>query len=261
MWAIFVRETAAVVIEGHHPRFADEFGQGARVSQAFRMVGNGLTAFDVRFSTDRLLTLLIRCELAQIAIPESREEPREAVVHTWFVTIKRVSGVEWRRITFPPEEHSHARVYVVRLQLINAAPVEDGTAAQVRHEPPPDRRPRVALVVSKDNVLGGGTLWIADRRQVGSLSLRVLTHARTAYEQFRAVVTPALPSALRSMGLVVIVAIVYQGALLTVVYALLIGGFTSSTRRASSAGAGVVTITQVHSRTPTANNPSKTGTS
>src|SRR6266508_4043025 len=65
-WIVFVRETPAVAIQGRHVRPAYEFGEGARVSQVFEMVGNGLTALDVQFVADRMATLLVSCELLRI---------------------------------------------------------------------------------------------------------------------------------------------------------------------------------------------------
>lgn len=220
-WWVFVRETPAVTIQGYHPRAADEFGQSARVSQAFRMTANGLSAVEVQFSTSEPLTLLVRCTLSEISPPGSRDEPREAIAtSSRFVTIKRVSGVEWRRISFPGVEASDKRWYVLRLELIGAVRADD--ASQPLHAPASDSRPRVALVVSNDNVFGGGALWISDRRQLGSLSLRAFTHRRTAYERFRADVTPALAPILRNAAVDLVIFVTYQWALLTVLYVLLI---------------------------------------
>ena len=214
IWAVFIRETPALTIEGAHPWFANEFGEGAQVSETFEMSGNGLTAVDVRFSTDRPVTLIVRCELSQLYTTDPGR--------TWFATIKRVSGVEWRRIQFPPIEWSNANVYTLGLQLIAAVPI-DAAAPQATHDRPSDKRPRVALVISKDNVLGGGLLFIADSRRIGSLSLRAFTRQRTAYGRFRVDVTPKLPPALRHAAVDVLLAIAYQWALLTVIYSLVVG--------------------------------------
>ena len=218
-WAIFFRETPAVVIEGHHLRLADEFWKGRPVSQTFQMFGNGLTAVAVQFSSDRPAAVLVQCELSQIYPSPLRDT---APTRMWSSTRTRASVAEWRRIEFPPIDASNGRVYVLRLQLIAATPI-DGPVPQPIREHAPESGPRVALVVSKDNVLGGGQLRIGDQRQVGSLSLRAFTRARTAYERFRADVAPALPPVMRDARVAVGLAMVYQWALLTVVFALLTG--------------------------------------
>jgi hypothetical protein len=228
IWSVFVRETPAVQIQGYHLKAADEFGRGARVTQAFRMLGGGLSDLDVQFSTDRPLTLMIRCEVTET--DDRGEHPR--TVANQVVTAKRVSGVEWRRISFAPVDSSDKRWYFLRLELIGSAAADDFRPGAV--ETSTDRRDRVAVMVSRDNVFGGGAMWIADNRQLGSLSLRAFSRRRTAYARFRAGVTPSLPPPLRSGFVDIAIAVVYQAALLTVIYAWLAGG---ATRRRVDAGA------------------------
>jgi hypothetical protein len=235
-WAFFVGETPALTIQGYHLKSADDFGQGAGVSQLFAMNGDGLSAMAVQFSTDRPLTLLLRCELAEIAPPGSPGESPYAFGSTsLFVTIKNVSGVEWRRIRFPTVEASNKRWYVLRLALVKAVPADaiaDTTPAT------PDPLPRVGLMVSRENVFGGGALWISDRRQLGSLSIRAFTQRRTAYARFRADLTPVLPPLLRNAGIQLALFVGYQAALLIVVYVLLAGVVISSSVPAAAGSTG-----------------------
>lgn len=218
-WSVFVRETPAVTIEGFHRKAADEFGEGVQVSQAFRMTANGLDAVDVQFSTDQPLTLMVRCDLAEISEPRNESERLSS---TQFITFKQVSGVEWRRISFPTvEETSDKRWYLLRLNLISA--VAPGGSAARPASPSAVEKPRVGPIISTDNVFGGGSMWIADRRQLGSLSLRAFTRRRTAYARFRADVVPTLPRALQNPVVHLGLAGGYQAAMLAVVYALLFG--------------------------------------
>ena len=230
VWVAFIRETPAVTIQGYHRKSADEFGRGAVISQAFHMEASGFAAADVQFSTDRPLTLLLRCDLTPIDEPDAE---RTAPPVTQFVTIKRVSGVEWRRLSFPGEESSGLRWYLLRLELVGAMPADDPSPVPIK--PSADRRDlfsgRVGVIVSIDNVYGGGAMWIGDRRQIGSLSLRAFTHRRTAFERFRADVAPSLPRALRSVVVELAIAAAYQVALLTVLYALLVGDVGRDIRR------------------------------
>src|SRR6266511_3564766 len=113
-WMVFVRETPAVTIQGQHTRTANEFGEGAKVSQTFEMMGNGLTAIEVQFATDQMATLLVSCELARFDASRPDEPITE---HMWSVPIKRISGVRWQRLTFPALEDSKNRAYMLRLHL------------------------------------------------------------------------------------------------------------------------------------------------
>lgn len=234
IWSVFIGETAAVSIQGYHLKAADEFGDGVQLSQAFLMNANGLSAIDVQFSTDQPLTLLVRYEVSEITPPGTYEETRQAIRgSSGYLTVKQLSGVEWRRISFPRMDGSDKRWFALRLALNDAVPSDEAypklSAAR------PDRRPRVGLMVSRENVFGGGALWIADRRQLGSMSVRVFSQRRTAYERFRADLAPTLPPMFKHAAVELLIAIAYQGALLIVVYALLMGGLTS--RPISSAAA------------------------
>jgi hypothetical protein len=219
MWTFFVREAPAVSIQGSHRRLVEEFGRGAPISQAFLMIGNGLRAIDVRFDADTPATLLMRCELTQIPTPGTTEP---VVARAWFETVKRISGTEWRRLSFPAVEASNARSFVLRLQLIRAV-AADGDPAAALMRAPADGDPRVAVLASKENVVVGGVLSIADRRQNGSLFLRAFTRTRTAYSRFRADVAPTLPGVLKNPIVELAILIVYQWALLTVIFSVLAG--------------------------------------
>jgi hypothetical protein len=225
-WAAFFHETPAVSIQGYHRKSADEFGRGAIIAQAFHMEASGFAAADVQFSTDRPLNLLLRCDLTPIDEPNAE---RTAPAVTQFVTIKRVSGVEWRRLSFPREEGSSLRWYLLRLELIGAAPAGDDSPLPVK--PSAERRDRVGVIVSIDNVFGGGALWVDDRRQIGSLSIRAFSRWRTAFDRFRIDVAPKLPRALQSVVVEVALVAAYQLALLTVLYALLVGDAGRDMRR------------------------------
>jgi hypothetical protein len=228
--AAFFRETPAVAIQGFHRKSADEFGRGVAISQAFEFQASGFAAVEVQFSTDRPLNLLLRAELTPIDEPNAA---RSAPAVSQFVTIKRVSGVEWRRIAFPSEETAGMRWYLLRLELIGAAPADDPSPMPLKS--PADRPDllsgRVGVIVSIDNVYGGGAMWIDDRRQIGSLSLRAFSHWRTAFERFRVDVAPKLPRALQSVAVEIAIAAAYQLALLTVLYALLVGDAGRDMRR------------------------------
>ena len=190
---------------------------------------SGFAAVDVQFSTDRPLNLLLRTELTPIDEPNAK---RSAPAVIRFVTIKRLSGVEWRRIAFPGEETAGMRWYLLRLELIDAVPTDEPGPSPAK--PPADRQDRVGMIVSIDNVFGGGAMWIGEQRQLGSLSLRAFSHWRTAYQRFRIDVAPTLPRALQSGLVEIAIAAAYQVALLVVLYALLIGDARTSGAGASS---------------------------
>jgi hypothetical protein len=216
-WTFFLREAPAVSIEGNHRRDVDEFGRGVPVSQTFVMIGNGLRGIDVRFDADTPATLLVRCELAQIATPGVTEP---LVSREWFENVKRVSGTEWRRLSFPAIASSNGRSFVLRLQVIRAVVADGDPAARMRL---PADAPPVAIVASKENIVGGGMLSISERPQNGSLFLRAFTTTRTAYSRFRADVAPTLPGALKNPIVELAILIGYQWALLAVIFSVLTG--------------------------------------
>jgi hypothetical protein len=228
-WTLFVRTTPAVAIAGQHRRLIAEFGAGVPVVQAFQMLGNGLNAVDVQFSAETPTTLLVRCELSQIEPRNPLESPTPYAESTitrysdsWVATIKRVSGVEWRTITFPAVDSSDRRIYALRLQLAGAASEDDVAAARLRGFPR-GGAPGVALVASRENVLGGGALWISDRRQIGSLSMRAFALERTGYGLMRAQILPGLPPPLSNPAVAIALVAAYQVALLIVVFTLVAG--------------------------------------
>lgn len=233
-WTFFVREAPAVSILGNHRRDVEAFGRGVPISQMFLMIGNGLRGIDVRLAADTPATLLIRCQLAQIAPSPGISEP--LVSREWFENVKRVSGTEWRRLSFPAIGASNARLFVLRLQVIRAVVADGDPAARMRL---PADGPRIAIVASKDNVVGGGMLSISERPQNGSLFLRAFTTTRTAYSRFRADVAPTLPGVLKSPIVELAVLIGYQWALLTVVFSVLTGAGGAMSPGATTAAVSV----------------------
>jgi hypothetical protein len=225
-WYVFVRETPAVSIEGQNRRVIEEFGRGEAVLQLLN-ARKDLASFEIRVSTTTPTTLFLQCDLLDIQRGTPAEPPtqfgegtRVAVRATWAATLAGVSGVEWRRIAIPRVDAPDEGTYAVRLRLVDAMPASGAP----RPHPaglPAGGIPGVALIASKDNVLGGGAMWIGERRQLGSVSLHVFTGSRTAYERFRAQIAPRLPRPLGHPAVVVAIAVAYQCALAAVVYALL----------------------------------------
>jgi hypothetical protein len=228
-WTVFVRTTPALVIEGAHTAPVRQFGEGTPVAQTFRMIGNELDAIAVQFSSETPANLLVQCDLLETSPGPDRSE---RVLHSWSTTIKRVSGVEWRRLELPPLASSHRRTLMLRLQLIGAAAVDTSIPLEMRNLRP-EARPQVAVIASTDNVFGGGMLWVGEHRETGSLSLRAYTRRRTAYQRYRAEVAPALPPILRSGAVAVLLAVAYQWALLTVIYRLIADALTAREPRAA----------------------------
>jgi hypothetical protein len=220
-WWVFVRPTPALTIAGSHPTEVIEFHAGTRISQTFQMVGSNLDAIAVRFSTDEPVTFLVQCELTPITTASAQDDPAEP--YRWSTTVKRVSGTEWRRLEFPAIASSHRQTYVFRMELIAAARVEDGVPRPIGKSP----WPKVTVIASGDNVIGGGSFHIGSDRQVGSLSMRAFTRSRTAYAQYQTDVAPTLPALVRNGVVAVALAVVYQWALLTLAFRLLAGALTA----------------------------------
>jgi hypothetical protein len=218
LWDVFVRKTPALAIVGQHLHAAEAFGDGTPITQSFGMPANGLTAFELRVSAAQPATMLVRCELLR----QHTMRPEPVVERQWLATIKRVTGVEWRRVTFPAIADSRGGdPFTLRLQLLAAAPADEptGSLEQLRLNP----QLKIGVMVSSDNVLGGGALYIGDRRQLGSLALRAYTQRSTAYERFRGEIVPTLPGVFKETSVTISLLAAYQIALATVLYAVLTG--------------------------------------
>jgi hypothetical protein len=213
-----VREHPAVSIQGDQGLLSDEFGTGVPITQTFQMKGGGLTAIDVSFRADEPVDLLLSCELSRMDVTRPGAE---ISLHAWPITLKRVSGTEWRRLTFPPIALSNGETYVLRLRLVDAVSPGDRRLKRA-HAGARTNQPRVAVTVSADNVSEGGSLWIGQTRQVGSLSIRAFTGTRTTYQQFSANVATTWPPVWRMLSVQIAIALVYQLALLALVYLVLI---------------------------------------
>jgi hypothetical protein len=225
-WAVFVRQTPALRIQGSHTAPVHEFYNGIPVSQTFQMVGSDLNAIAVQFSTDEPVTFVVQCDVLP-TVPAAAADAA-APRYSWATTVKRVAGTEWRRIELPTTiQSSHLGTYTFRLQLIAAARAEEPLRQRIGNGP----WPRVAIIASTDNVIGGGSFVVGEDRQVGSLSMRAFTTRRTAYERFQADVAPTLPPVLRHAGVAIALAILYQWALFTVAYNLIGDALMSPARR------------------------------
>jgi O-antigen ligase/polysaccharide polymerase Wzy-like membrane protein len=217
-WIVF-REMPAVAIQGRQVRLADDFGKRVPLTQTFQMIGPDLSAIDVRLAADPPATVLVRCDVSVI---ESEKSEPSAPPRTFWLTVRNVADPQWHRLALPALATAKVATFVVRLRLAARTPA-DGPASTARSSAP-DGAPRVAIAVSDDNVLGGGQLYIDDKRQLGSLSMRAYTSAPTAWVRLRNTLDPALPPGLGNRAVFVAVMIVgYQLAFVAVMYTLLTG--------------------------------------
>jgi len=104
------------------------------------------------------------------------------------------------RLSFTRDASSHERWYTLEIRL----PGEPGA---------PDER-NVGVVVSRDNPLRGGVLWVDDVRQPGSLRLRAEREGRPLLRQFETEVVPHLPAPLRNPWAQAGLALLFHWALL-----------------------------------------------
>ena len=110
------------------------------------------------------------------------------------------------RLPFTRDASSHDRWYTLEIRL----PGEPGA---------PDER-NVGVVVSRDNPMRGGVLWVDAVRQPGSLRLRAERQARPLLRQFEAEVAPNLPAPLRNPWAQAGLAVLFHWALIMIALAL-----------------------------------------
>jgi hypothetical protein len=205
-------------IHGDQPIVVNEFGDGVLVSQLFRMNVDGLSAISVQLASDRPAAVRVFCQLQQ-AYDESPDKYTD--LRTWTQKLARVSDLDWYRLEFPPVPESHGRLYVLRLQLFDVR--DAAVPPRPKSVSSSTGAPHIVIAASADNVREGGVLWIGEARQVGSLFLRGHVDGETAYARFQQTLAPKLPRPFRSWRIQASIVIAYHWALLTFLYAMLLG--------------------------------------
>jgi hypothetical protein len=205
-----VSHAPTVLIQGEQPIPMPEFGDGAELTQAFGMTGDGLKGVSVQLFSDQPTTLDVLCELQQ----RFEDMPAAyAEIYRWTTTLRDVSGTQWRRFDFPPLAASAGRFYAFRIRVLDSEPHRKGAAAA--------GRPHVAIAAFSDNVRRGGILWVDGARQTGSLYFQAHGDGETAFARFRLNVEPQLPWPLRNQAIQLVLVLILHWALLTSCHAML----------------------------------------
>ena len=210
--------TPSVMIEGEEPIQIAAFGDGAQVTQAFGMTADGLRGVSVRLSSDRPATLEVLCELQR----RFEDMPGAyAEIYRWTTILQDVSGTQWRRFDFPPLDGSAGRFYAFSIRILepDSKPAQGAGDRAVKVV----ERPHVTLTGFADNVRGGGVLWLAGTRQVGSLFFQAHGDGETAYARFRLRIEPRLPWPLRNLAVQIMLMLMLNWALLMSCHAMLFG--------------------------------------
>jgi hypothetical protein len=175
-YILFFRH-AIFQIEGERPVPIEAFGDGATVTHAFLMDGDGLRAISVRIVADQPLSLRVVYKLLRLYDPAPGAENNPnlyTATYAWTGTLSLRAGDQWQRIEFPSVGKSHDRWYGFEIRLLDAT--------NLARRPAQSPRPSVRVMASEDNPPRGGKLWINGVRQHGALFIRA--HAGTIYEQF-----------------------------------------------------------------------------
>lgn len=189
-----------------------EFVDGADISQAFMMLGDGLQAIRVLVRSNTNASLRVQWDLWRAEIEPSSSA---ASAFSGVATFDVIPGRQWQVLTLPRDGSSNDRWYTVRLRLLDAAQRPLGRGMK------PVDRVRVSVAASRDNPARGGVLWIDGLRQPGSLYMAAERSGKTAYERFVAAAVPQLPSAFRFEIVHWLIAITVHSALIVFAYALL----------------------------------------
>ena len=177
-YIVFVDRDGVFAIEGGDVDEIAEFGNGAVVSQAFLMRGDGLHSVRVLLNTDVPATVRIQWVLWN-GIPEEPAQLTRAFdgVEAFTVT----PGRTWHSLRFLRHGSSNDRWFTIELRLLDVAAASGSL------------RPHVSLVASRDNLRRGGALWVNEVRKPGSLFLRAAFTGRTLYRRFLIEAVPQLP--------------------------------------------------------------------
>lgn len=173
------------------------------VEHAFLMRGAGLNGVVIELDALVLTDVTIEWTLWR----GHRDEPDTMTrAYQSSESVRLHRGRQSVRLSFTRDASSHDRWYTIQLRVLG----EPGA---------PDER-NVGVVVSRDNPMRGGVLWVDDVRQPGSLRLRAERQGRSLLRQFETEVVPHLPAPLRNPVAQAAIAILFHWALLLVALSL-----------------------------------------
>lgn len=178
-FAVFVARDGVFRINGNDAYEVTELGNGATVSQAFYMRGDGLRAVAVRLSARAPAAVTVKWTIwrGTLDVPKNMTPAAEGIER-----IDLVAGRRWQVFQVTRDASSHNRWYTIQLQLVEALP--DPSAA-------------VGISASRDNPERGGVFWVNAVRQTGSLTLRAERQGRTLHRRFLIEAAPNLPRPLQ----------------------------------------------------------------
>ena len=106
-------------IEGVRPITIAEFADGATVSHAFLMRGDGLQAVSVLFNSTTAASVRVQWTVWR-GYPDEPSEMSLAFEETQDLQLR--PGSQWRSLTLPRDSSSHDRWYIIRLRLREPRP-------------------------------------------------------------------------------------------------------------------------------------------
>lgn len=177
------------------------------VKHSFLMRGSGLNGVVVELDALVMTDARIEWTLWR-GYPDEPDTMTRAFQSSESISLHR--GRQSVRLSFTRDSSSNDRWYTIELRL----PGEPGA---------PDER-NVGVVVSRDNPMRGGVLWVDDVRQPGSLRLRAERQGPPLLRQFENEVVPHLPVPLRNPWAQAGLALLFHWALLMTGLALVSEG-------------------------------------
>jgi len=182
IYLVFINRGGGLAIEGTQPYEITASSDGALVTHAFLMRGDGLHALQIRWHSDMRAAARIKWTLWS-GTPEIGNMPR-AFEGTELLSLR--PGRQWKPLQFVRSGTSNNLWYTLDIRVLDVEAVGH-----------PERRPAVSLVASRDNPDRGGVLWVNGVRQSGSLFLRAERQGRTPYRRFLVEAAPNLPAMLQ----------------------------------------------------------------
>lgn len=195
---------------GKKPFVVSDFGRGVPIGQTFRMLSDGLDAADVRFISDEVTLLAVKCRLLEAG---GRVPGHWSAVRDWTATIRLPRGSSWHRFTFDPVVPSFNRIYQFQVQQIDARAAPPNNAGE---------RPAVGVVGSIDDSLRDGNIVVGETQMVDRDLFFEARAADSTFAEFRRHAQTQLPKPLRSAAAQLTLLAIYNGCLAVFAFHMLV---------------------------------------
>jgi hypothetical protein len=191
-----------------------EFATGQPVGETFRSPHDGLESIDLEFSSSARASVDLTCRLLGWANNRISDGSGSwAAVYEWPVTLTLPAGRSVQHFGFKTITPSEGLVYQFQVQQRSVRPLDSR----------PPGPPVVGLMASAHDEFPDGNV-IVGTQQIVDRDLHLEVHAANPYGMFRLATNPRLPTKLRNVSLQLVVLALFNAALMTFAYQIVIRG-------------------------------------